>query len=231
MSVDLVSLGRHNLDVSTVENASRQISERLDINIAIGEWKYGKFFPQQVFERHPGLPFYQMWDISDEDQPVHYNLDCPEEYIDSREGGFCFMIISLESVYISLWEVPWRWQRYWNFFGDDGLESCLEDIQAFRKVAKEYYGKLGASYIYCYADQGPSELIGNYEDSTWEEFENAIRTGKYLDDNKEYLEKEWSGFNSKDLVIFNVSYFLSGKTTRRSHSWWDVFYDDFADLD
>ena len=36
MSVDLLSLGRHNLDVSTVEKTSRQICERLNINIAIG---------------------------------------------------------------------------------------------------------------------------------------------------------------------------------------------------
>ena len=29
---------------------------------------------------------------------------------------------------------------------------------------------------------GPSDLIGEYEDGTWEVFEAAIRTGKYLED-------------------------------------------------
>ena len=230
MSVDLISLGRHTLDVSNVETASRQISERLDINIAIGYYEDGKFFPQQLIERHPGVPFYRMWDVSDEVQPVQYDLDAPEEYMENRSGPFLFMVVSMESVYIDFWAVSWRWQWYWNLFGDDGLESRLEDIQAFRRVAKDCYGKLGASYIYCYADQGPSDLIGEYEDGTWEEFETAIRTGKYLEDNKEYLEKEWSGFSAKDRVIFNVSAFLTQKSTEPSHSWWDIFYDDFADL-
>ena len=230
MSVDLISLGKHSLDVSDVETASRQISERFDINIAIGYYEDGKFFPKQLIERHPGLPFYRRWDVSDEFQPVQYDLDAPEEYRENRYGPFCSMTVSLESVYIDFWEVNSRWQWYWNLFGDDGLESSLENIQIFRRVAKDCYGKMGAKYIYCYADQGPSDLIGEYEDGPWEVFETAIRTGKYLEDHKEYLEKEWPGVSAKDLRIFNVSDYLTKKNTEPSHSWWDVFYDDFADL-
>ena len=62
------------------------------------------------------------------------------------------------------------------------LESGQEDVRSFRRVAKDCYVKMGAKYIYCYADQGPSDLIGEYEDGTWEVFEAAIRTGKYLED-------------------------------------------------
>ena len=230
MGVDLLSLGRHDIDVSSVETASRQLSERLDINIAIGYYEDGKFFPQQLIERHPGTPFYRMWDISDELQPVQYDLDAPEEYRENRYGPFCSMTVSMESVHIDFWEVNWRWRWYWEAFGDDGDGSSLADVQLFRKAAKDCYRKLGATYIYCYADQGPSDLIGEYEDGTWEEFETAIRTGKYLDDNKEYLEREWPGFSAKDLVLFNVSDYLTKKTIEPSHSWWDIFYDDFSDL-
>lgn len=236
MSVDFLSIGRHTLDVSSVETASRQICERLGINIAIGEWDDGKFYPQQKIELYPGAPFYRMWDVSSNHQSVQYYLDTPEEYIDSQSGDFSFMLISKETVSIDFWAVSWRWQWYWNLFGDDeeyraDYRARMEtDVQAFRKVARKYYSKIGAGYIYCYADQGPSDLIGDYEDESWIEFENAIRTGKYLDDNQKYLEKEWSGFSSKDLHIINVSDFFSGKNVIRSHSWWDIFYDDFADL-
>ena len=228
MSVDLISLGRHNLDISSIEKTAQQISERLDINIAIGYWDDGKFIQQQLIERHPGAPVYQMEDCSDEYTPVQYNLDAPPELMKSRSGPFCFMTISLESVYISFWVGPWRWKWYWNIFGDDGQDGDWKSVCEYRKYAKEYYGKLGASYIYCYADQGPSDLIGEYEDGTWEEFENAIRTGKYLD--IDYARKEWPEFTAKDLRIINVSDFLTKKNTEPSHSWWDIFYDDFADL-
>lgn len=233
MSVDILSIGRHNLDVSSVESASRQISERLDINIAIGDWDVGVFIPQQLIERHPGVPFYRMWDISSKYEPVQYDLTAPEEYTESEEGVIHGLTVSLETVYISFRAVTWRWQWYWRLFGDedydrDSYSSCLEDIQAFRKVAKDYYHRLGSEYIYCYADQGPSDLIGEYEDGTWEAFENVIRTGKYLD--CDIIRKEWPEFTAKDLRIINVSDFLLGKTKEPSHSWWDVFYDDFADL-
>ena len=232
MGVDLVSLGRHNLDVSDIEITAKQLSERLDINIAIDEWSDGEFSIGKTIERHPGMPFYRMKDGSDGWQYVCFSLDPPQEYIDARLGDICFMEIYREAVYIDFWAVDWRWKWYWGVFGDEDCNKVEPvDIQAFRKVAKEYYSKLGASYIYCYADQGPSDLIGNYEDGTWCDFENALRTGKYLDDNAEYLKKEWPGFTSKDLVIFNVSDYLSRKSIEPSHSWWDVFYDDFADLD
>lgn len=227
MSVDLVSIGRHTLDVSTVETASRQISERLDINIAIGYWDAGKYFPQEYIEQHPGAPFYRMWDTSDEYNPVQFDLEPPDKFLDSKSGDICHMIVYQETVYIDFWSVSWRWQWYWAPFGDEDDKGCLDDINRFRKVAREYYRKLGAEYIYCYADQGPSDLIGEYEDGTWEEFEAAIRTGKYLD--CDYARKDWD-FAPEDLIIFNVSDFLLGKTMEPSHSWWDVFYDDFKDL-
>lgn len=230
MGVDLVSLGRHNLDVSSIEKTAQQLSKRLDINIAIGHWDDGKFFVEKQIERKPGAPFYRLHDAS-YSSDICYDFDPPEEMIEKRLGDICFMEIYREAVYIDFWAVSWRWKWYWAPFGDEEDKGCLEDINRFRRVAKEYYGKLGASYIYCYADQGPSDLIGEYEDGTWEYFENAIRTGKYLDDNKEHLDKEWPGFTSKDLVIFNVPNFLLGKSVEPSHSWWDVFYDDFADLD
>lgn len=231
MGVDLVSRGRHNLDVSSIEAAARQISERLGINIAIGRWDDGLFIPHQLIERQKGEVSYRMTDESGKGQQVLFYIDAPEEYQDSESGAFSWMEINRESVYISLWAVRGRWSWYWNAFGENEDGSSLETVQAFRKIAKEYYSKLGAPYIYCYADQGPSDLIGNYEDGTWCDFENALRTGKYLDDNAEYLKKEWPGFTSKDLVIFNVSDYLSRKSIEPSHSWWDVFYDDFADLD
>ena len=236
MSVDLLSLGKHNLDISNIEITAQQLCERLDINIAIGKWDDGKFFPDKTFERHPGVPFYRMQDNSDEWQPVQFYLDPPQEYINARKGDICFMVLSKESVYIDFWAVSWRWKWFWSVFGDDyaykhEYKSALADIMEYRKIAKQYYTRLGASYIYYYADQGPSDLIGDYEDGTWEEFENAIRTGKYLDDHAEYLEKEWPGFTSKDLVIFNVSDYLTKKSTEPSHSWWDIFYDDFSDLE
>lgn len=229
MGVDLISLGRHTLDVSSIEKTAQQLSERLDINIAIGQWDDGKFTPQKRIERHIGAPFYRMNDSSYSDD-VCYELDSPEEAIEKRLGDVCFMDIYKEAVYISFWAVSWRWTWYWAPFGDEEEKGCLDDINKFRRLAQECYGKLGASYIYCYADQGPSDLIGDYENGTWEDFEKAVRTGKYLDDNKEFLDEEWPGFTSKDLVIFNVSNFLLGKSDEPSHSWWDVFYDDFADI-
>ena len=170
-----------------------------------------------------------MRDISDEYQPVQYDLDAPEEYTLSKSGGFCSMTISKETVSIDFWSVFWRWQWYWAPFSDESNKGCLEDINKFRRDAMEFYRKLGAEYIYCYADQGPSDLIAEYEDETWEEFEDAIHTGKYLD--CDIARKEYPGFTAKDVVIFNVSQFLLGKSSEPSHSWWDIFYDDFADLE
>ena len=227
MGIDLLSLGRHNLDVSTVETASRQICERLGINISIGYWD-GKFIQKQKIELYPSKPFYRMWDVSDEYRPVQFLLDPPEEYVSNSEGDISFMLVSLESVFIDFWSVSWRWPWYWAPFGNEEDKGRIEDIQRFRRVAKEYYRKLGAEYIYCYADQGPSDLLGDYEDGIWEEFEKAIRTGKYLD--CDICRKEYPDYTPKDAVIFNVSDFLLGKSSEPSHSWWDIFYDDFKDL-
>ena len=233
MSVDLLSLGRHNLDVSSIEKTAQQLSDRFDINIEIGEWDDGNYLSHTKIERHPGEPFYRMNDSSESYLPVQFYLDAPEQYIKTRSGLFCFLVVSLESVSICLWEESWRWQWYWNLFGDDEeyravYGTCLEDIRRFRKAAKKLYHILGADYIYCYADQGPSDCIGDYEDGTWEEFENAIRTGKYLD--CDYVRREYPDFTANDLRIINVSDYLLGINTEPSHSWWDIFYDDFADI-
>ena len=228
MGVDLITIARHDLDVSSVETAAREVSERFDINVAVGEWDDGVFHPRLAFERHPGLPFFRMCDWSEGDEPVCYDVDEPEESAGACGGPFEFLSISQESVKVFLRECNWRFPDYWRPFGDVDNKGNLEAINRFRRAAKRCLRKLGADFAYCYADQGPTDMIGGYEDGPWNEFEAYIRSGKFLEDYP--YECFETPYDAKDVVIFNVSEFLLGHAVEPSHKWCDVFYDDFADL-
>ena len=228
MGWDLWSVGRHNLLLRDVKSVARQLSDALGINIEYGKdrrgWRFRKVLGQIIV--HSDAPIYTLDRMLSYNYP-RFELDPPEDDKLTSNDMINYLDIYNETISISFKGWPWRWWHYYSFFCEDEESPSLENLNTFRRIAKEFYGKLGADAIYCFADQGPTELIGDHWEEPWEQFEDYILTGKYYDECNDPDYRAWK----KDARIINVSDYLTGKDPTPSMNYGDVFFDDFADLD
>ena len=228
MGWDLWSVGRHNLRLGDVKSVAKQLSEALDINIEYGQdrhgWSTRKVLGQIIV--HKGAPIYTLDRMLSYNYP-RFELDSPDDVEQTSNDNIYYLDIYNETISISFKGWPWRWWHYYSFFSNEEDSPSLENLNTFRRTAKEYYGKLGAKSIYCFADQGPTSNIGDHWEEPWEQFEKYIQSGKFYDECEDPEERAWK----KDARIINVSNYLSGRDTTTSINCGDVFFDDFADLD
>lgn len=228
MGWDLWSVGRHSLRLGDVKSVAKQLSEALDINIEYGQdrhgWSTRKVLGQIIV--HKVAPIYTL------DRMLSYNytrfeLDSPDDVEQTSNDKIVYLDIYNETISISFKGWPWRWWHYYSFFSDEQESPSLENLNTFRRTAKEYYGKLGAKSIYCFADQGPTSNIGDHWEEPWEQFEDYILSGMYYD---ECSDPDYKGWRKKARLM-NVSNFLSGEDPTLSKNYGDIFFDDFSDLD
>ena len=228
MSWDLWSVGRHNLKLDDVESVARQLSDALDINIQYGkdrgDWDDNIVLGRII--RKDGSPIYLLDHELGYEYPM-FDMEYPFFDEKERKGSIAMLDIHNETVSICFWDDPVRWGDYHLFFSGEENPLPMEYLNKFRRVAKEAYQKLGAEYIYCFADQGPTQLIGDYWQDPWEKLEAYILSGRYYDECEDPDYRAWK----KDASIIKVSDYLSGRDTTPSINYGDVFFDDFADLD
>ena len=228
MGWDLWSIGKHGLRLGDIKEVAQQLSDALNINIEYGldssGWKKKKVFGQIITQ--PGTPIYSLDRILSYEYP-RYELDFPFDNVKTPDYQIQYLDIYNEIVSISLWSEPGRWRHYYQFFSNEDQTLPLEALRKYRIAAKECYGKLGARQVYCFADQGPTELIGDHLQDSWENLETYILSGSYYDECLDPTYIAWK----KDARIINVPAFLTGKYTVPSKIYGDVFFDDFSDLD
>ena len=76
MSTCNCTVGRHNLDTSSLERTARQLSDIFDFNISWGCYDDDGFVEQGRVMKYPGRPVFMLEDCSDETDPVMFELTC-----------------------------------------------------------------------------------------------------------------------------------------------------------
>lgn len=227
MSWDLWSVGRHNLKLDDVESVARQLSDALDINIQYGkdrgDWDDNIVLGRII--RKDGSPIYLLDHELGYEYPM-FDMEYPFFDEKERKGSIAMLDIHNETVSICFWDDPVRWGDYHLFFSGEENPLSMEYLNKFRRVAKDVYRKLGAEYIYCFADQGPSMLVGDHWQDPWDEFEHYIHSLKYLEEFDDFTLNPMK----EGARVFRVSDFFLGKDKSYSKTYADIFLDDFADL-
>ena len=231
MSVSLCTIGHHLLKTDNVEIVARQLSEIYDINIRWGYWGGEDFVEQGRITRDIDRPYHELQDSSSEEFPVLFQLDVPWEDSEENQLGFFYMNIYKDIIDVSITGWPYRDSHYERCFWEQEPpmdEQTAGWMRDFRKKCITVFGKLGISKIFCFG--GGYSVTGFIEETklgmNWNEFEDYILTGRYLNDTKEQEKYHWE----EDSMIVNVSDFISGKNATRCKGSADIFIDDFADL-
>ena len=226
MSCQLVTAGRHHLRTDSIEDVARQLSDIFNINIDYGVYEEAPVTMGSIV-KHEGGPRFWLEDQHDEEWPVRFSLEEPfssEEYL---EGDIYLLVIYQDIVQISITGWPYRGSHYLSFFYDEPYPGQSADMATFRHRLKELFAKFGADKVYCF--DGGYSSTGFLEDKLylpWEEFEDYILSGKYLDDTEDQDEYHWK----EDSMILYVSDFISGVNPTRTKGSADVLIDDFKDL-
>lgn len=226
MSCQLVTAGRHHLRTDSIEDVARQLSDIFDINIDYGVYEDAPVIMGSIVKYDERI-HYWLEDQHDEEWPVKFSLEEPvdsEEYLD---GDIYLLCISQDIVQISMTGWPYRGSDYESFFYDEPYPGQAVDMATFRSRLKEVYGRFGANKVYCF--DGGYSSTGFLEDKLflpWDEFENYILSGKYLDDTENQEEYHWK----EDSMILYVSDYISGVNPTRTMGSADVYIDDFKDL-
>ena len=231
MSTCPCTVGRHNLDVSSMERTARQLSDLFDINIRWGWFGCGCDEEQGRIVKYLDQPIYMLDDDSGGIDPVLFNLYCFERDDKNRRLPFIDMAIHREMVEISFYGWPYKNPQLPRCFENPVTElnqevACL--LREFRLKCKSVFGKLGATKIFHFSEgwyAGFLELVPLSMRA--DEYENYILSGDYLD----YAE-EWAGLELKSWsAVINISDFLTGKNPQCAPGGADVYMDDFTDLE
>ena len=226
MSCQLVTAGRHHLRTDSIEVVASQLSDIFDINIDYGVFEDAPVIMGSIV-KHEDAPLYWLEDQHDEEWPVKFSLEEPsgsEEYLD---GDIYLLSIYRDIVQISMTGWPYRGSDYLSFFYDEPYPGQAADMAAFRRRLKEVYGRFGVNKVYCF--DGGYSSTGFLEDKLfmpWDEFEEYILSGQYLEDTENQDEYHWK----EDSMILNVSDYISGVNPMRTKGSADVYFDDFKDL-
>ena len=226
MSCQLVTAGRHHLRTDSIEVVASQLSDIFDINIDYGVFEDAPVIMGSIV-KHEDAPHYWLEDQHDEEWPVKFSLEEPsgsEEYLD---GDIYLLSIYSDIVQISMTGWPYRGSDYLSFFYDEPYPGQAADMAAFRRRLKEVYGRFGVNKVCCF--DGGYSSTGFLEDKLfmpWDEFEEYILSGRYLEDTENEDEYHWK----EDSIVLNVSDYISGVNPTRTKGSADVYFDDFKDL-
>ena len=226
MSCQLVTAGRHHLRTDSIEDFARQLSEIFDINVDYGVYEDEPVIMGSII-RHAGGPRYWLKDEHDDEWPVNFSLEEPEGSKEYLDGDIYLLRIYRDIVQISMTGWPYRGSDYMSFFYDDPYPGQAADMASFRRRLKEVFARFGADKVYCF--DGGYSSTGFLEDKLflpWDEFENYILSGKYLDETENQDVYHWK----EDSMLLNVSEFISGVNPTRTKGSADVYIDDFKDI-
>ncbi len=226
MSCQLVTAGRHHLRTDCIEDVARQLSDIFDINIDYGVYEEEPVIMGSIV-KHEGEPHYWLEDKHDKQWPVMFALEEPFGSDDYLDGDIYILDIYQDIVQIAISGWPYRGSHYLSFFYDEPYPGQPEEVAIFRHRLKELFGKFGVDKVYCF--DGGYSSTGFLEDKLylpWDEFEDYILSGKYLDDTEDQDKYHWK----EDSMILYVSDFISGINPTRTKGSADVLIDDFKDL-
>ena len=218
MSTCLCTVGHHNLITDSPEIVARQLSDIYDINIEYGSYDDEFGNSQGTIVKHEGAPLYKVWGSTDERGPW-YDVSGGKN-VDGDAVPFSFITISKNIIGIDLFGWPYCYMHYWEVFRL-GLPVENPEMEVFRRKLKRAYRKFGIDTVYCFAE---NYVLDNNDDLPWPEFEDLLYSGKYMG-------KDYSPKHLEDCLI-NVSDYITGKNRKAAPgSIYDVFIDDFSDLD
>lgn len=231
MSVSLCTIGHHHLQTDNLETVARQLSDIYDINVRCVKWDGEDYIELGRFTKHEERPFHELEDNSRRSEPVLYQLDVADSESEERINPFFYMSIYKEIVDISICGWPYRSSDYERCFWEN--EPLMDDktsgfMRDFRLKCKAVFSKLGIDRIFCFGDSYSATgfLMENHLSMGWDEFEDYVLSGRYLDDTENLETNHWKDIS----MIISVSDFLSGKNPTRCQGGADIFVDDFADL-
>ena len=239
MGWDICTIGRHHLDLTD----KKTITWTPEF-----QWvSLGKFI------RKPGCPVYLLDDcryyinkflkdctdlgiepvvngsfrVELEDKDPLFTLECEDpDDVDALD-------IRIYEEVADIWpsEDPGRWSGLYHFFDKSASSRFdLGELLSYRMSIRKIARALGCDYVYQYSDQGPSGFIGGYTCLKWEQLEEYIRKGSWIDQyhhgNAVSASRDHAEFR-----IIDVARFLTDENAPYSRWYSDVFRDDFSDLD
>lgn len=231
MSTCTCTVGRHNLDTSSLERTARQLSDIFDLNIRWGYFYYDHDEEQGRIVKHPDRSVYLLDDNSDGVDPVLFQLECFERNEEDRRLPFFGMDIYREMIEISFYGWPYKNPQLPNCFENPvtALDSEVAGLlREFRLKCRAVFGKLRAQKVFHFSEgwragfleETPMNMPAN-------EYEDFILSGRYIDEAEERAGHELQSHSA----VISISDFLTGKNPQCAPGGADVYMDDFADLE
>ncbi len=224
---ELIALGQHGLDTSSLEVLARDLSDRLGVTVLYGyqdDW----LDPERGFEGT--YEFIETGRVDKGTAWMYFLRDyyhCDRLYSPGQyEGSVCFelfdyktpedfeLLIYKESFkcsapFAARW---WSFSRYFN--GEGNIAESEMGITWFRNRVKQEVHNLGGKYAFYGDDQGASKYLTDIgEEKTWEEI--------YAQ-----LQKDFGA------SFLNISRFMLRKdeSKYKREGYCNAFIDDFNDL-
>ena len=162
----------------------------------------------------------------DEEDPL-FTLECENpDHIDTLD-------IRIYEEVVDIWppEDPGRWSGLYHFF-DKSASSRLDlgELLSYRMSIRRIARALGCDYVYQYSDQGPSGLIDGYTYMKWEQLEEYIQKGAWID-KYHHGNTISANHDHAEFQVIDVARFLTDENAPYSKWYSDVLRDDFSDLD
>lgn len=231
MSTCTCTVGRHNLDTSSLERTARQLSDLFGINISWGCYYHNHEEEQGRIVKYPGRPIYSLDDNSDGVDPVLFQLECLKDKEEDRRLPFFGMDIYREMAEIDFYGWPYKNPQLPNCFEHPVTELDSEVaglLKEFRLKCRTVFGMLGAKRVFHFSEGWRAGFLEEAPmNMRADEYEDFILSGRYIDEAEERAGCE---LRSRSAVI-SISDFLTGKNPQCAPGGADVYMDDFADLE
>lgn len=231
MSTCNCTVGRHNLDTSSLERTARQLSDIFDFNISWGCYDDDGFVEQGRVMKYPGRPVFMLEDCSDETDPVMFELTCSTVNEEESQQPFFYMGIYGEMAFIDFHGWPYKDPQFPMCFEKpvaelDGEVAGL--LREFRLKCRAVFGKLGAIIVFHFSEGWRAGFLEDEPmNMSADEYEDYILSGKYVDEAEKRAGHELKSYSA----VISISDFLSGKNPQCAPGGADVYMDDFADLE
>lgn len=231
MSTCNITVGRHNLDTSSLEKTARQLSDLFDLNIRWEKYAGDEWVEQGLIMKYQDRPLFSLSDASDDGEPVFFELLVPDLKEEESMQAFFYMGIYREMIQIDFYGWPYKNPQFPGCFEVpvSKLDSDVAELmREFRLKCKAVFGKLGATKVFNFSE---GWRAGFLEDEPMnmpaDEYEDYILSGKYIDEAEKRAGHELRSYSS----VISISDFLTGKNPSCAQGGADVFMDDFADLE
>lgn len=242
MGWDINIIGKHGLRVDDIKHTAEDLSQILQANIKYGHETHDEFIEYGEIKLYSNAPLYVLSEYSDTNACAINNRNLIRLSLEPADSADDRCEIFYLSIYQEAFDLSFkndffaRWSGFYSHFREDGNTGTSCGLKEYRTLSKKYVKAFNCDKIYHIADQGPHQYIEDKLDSPWNEVLNYINTKQYEKDFYKQHEEEFGRNYSEDdqgeeSVVFDVASFMKADHPKYSLSLYDVFVDDFSDLE